>query len=360
MLFYNYNALLQPAGGILVRYILVCAWLAMLCSGLKAAEIKGLYRIETAVQSRDEATRTEDFRRALDQVLRRVVRTETLASNAVRNILAKPEAYVLQFEYATRAENGQTIPVLRVDFDPARLKDALRRGGIEAWGAERPEVLVWLAIQDSQQPQAVTADQKPEVDALLRELSDETGLPLTTPLWDLSDQHALTPADIATGNPERIRLASTRYETEVVLTGRLAQKADTTWEADWRLYRNDAQERWQNQTANLREILNSGLTGVYTRLAAQLIPRKAATTTLELKITGIASLDDANRVAAYLEKLSPVSKVEWLSIGAGDATFKVKLRGGRETFRQTVILGPLLRPATGEPGFSGLTYRLLR
>jgi hypothetical protein len=360
MLFYN--ALLQPAGGTLVRYILVCAWLAMLCGGVKAAEVKGLYRIETAAQNRDEAARAEDFRRALSQVLKRVVRTEALASTTVRNILAKPEPYVLQFEYATRAEgSGQTIPVLWVDFDPARIKDTLRRGGIEAWGAERPEVLVWLTVQDSQQPQAITADLLPEVDSLLRELSDETGLPITAPLWDLTDRQTLTPADIATGNPERIRLASMRYETETVLTGRLTQKADTSWEADWRLYRGDTHERWQNQAANLRETLNSGLMGVYTRLAARLIPRNAAITTLELKITGITSLDDANRVAVYLGKLSPVTQVEWLSIGAGDASFKVNVRGGREVFQQTVILGSLLRPAAaGEPGFSGLTYRLAR
>ena len=346
-----------------MRFILAFIWLAALAPGLSvAAEVKELYRVETAARGRDETTRAEDLRAALNRVLKRLVRTGDMASGTVRDILAKPENYVLQFDYETRGEGERSVSILRVDFDPARLNGALRKRGIEVWGAERPEVLVWLTIRDKQGPWALASERVPEVNRILDELSLTTGLPVTLPLWDLADQQALSLADIEAGHSERIRMAAQRYETDTILAGRLTPAAGTAWEVDWRLYRGSAEDRWQGKSAEIREILASGMDGAYARLAAQSIPRDTATATLELRITSIESLDDANRVAAYLEKLTPVTRLEWLSVGTGDALFKIAARGGREVLRQTLNLGNLLRPAEDEaPGGSGtLTYRLAR
>jgi hypothetical protein len=342
-----------------LRKILVCAWLLMVCGGLRATEIAGLYRTDVTVQSRDDSARAEAFRRGLDQVLKRVVRTGDLASAGVRSLLANPENFVLQFEYIGGAVEGRPI-ILRVDFDANRIRDMLRKRGIEVWGSERPEILAWISIEDNQQSQIFSSELMPELDHTLRQLAEENGLPVTVPLGDLTDRQSLTPGDIAIGNWERIRQASIRYETQVILTGRLTRKPEG-FEADWRLYPGPTDERWQGKSGDLRETLGSGIAGAYTRLAARYIPRKAETATLEFRVVGISSLEDVNRVTAYLGKLSPVAKVEWLAIGTDDALFRVRVRGGREALEQTLSLGSLLRPNAGdEQDFTGLTYRLVR
>lgn len=339
--------------------ILLCLALPLLTGNALAVTMAGLYQAELPVQNKDEATRADAFRRGLNQVLQRVIRPEDLASSAVKSMLAKPEAVVLQFEYSGETREGR--PILRVDFDAARIVELLGKRSIGVWGAERPDILVWVAIEDSQPPRIFSQEQSPELDRLLNDRAAEYGLSITVPLGDLTDEQALNVGDIATGNGERIRAASVRYETPVILAGRLVTKPGGGVEADWRLYQGTKEDRWQTKSGDAREAMSNGIADTYARLASRSIPRTATIATLGLRVTGIASLDDANRVTAYLSKLSPVTKVEWQAAGVDDAAFRVSVRGGREMLEQTLALGTLLRPETGDSrGFSGLTYRMVK
>ncbi|MGZ8219654.1 DUF2066 domain-containing protein [Methylomagnum sp.] len=339
--------------------ILVCLALPLFGDSALAMATAGLYRADLPVQNKDEPTRADAFRRGLNQVLKRVVRPEDLASGTVKSLLAKPESVVLQFEYPGETREGR--PILRVDFDAARLAQLLGKRGIGVWGAERPDILAWIAIEDSQPPRIFSQEQSPELDRLLSERAAEYGLSVTVPLGDLTDEQALNTGDIATGNAERIRMASVRYEAPVILAGRLVSKPGGGVEADWRLYQGSKEDRWQGKSKDTGEAIGAGVTELYTRLASRSIPRTLAVSTQALRVVGIASLDDANRVTAYLNKLSPVTKVEWQAAGADDASFRVSVRGGREMLEQTLALGTLLRPDTGDShGFSGLTYRMVK
>lgn len=344
-----------------MRPFLACLALAVLSGPTApAAEIEGLYRSETAVRSRDEAARAEDIRAALGRVLKRLVRPDDLDSATVRGLLAKPQDYVREFDYTLRGEGPLATPILRVDFDPARLDGELRRHGIPVWGAERPELLVWLAVRDKQGVWSSAAETLTGTDRLLGGFAAERGLPLSLPLWDLPDQQALSWTDIDTGNAERIRLAAQRYETDTILTGRLTPVAGTTWEAEWRLYSaSHAPERWHGKTAELADILAGGIETAYARLLTQGVPRDTTPAGVELHITGLESLDDANQIAAYLEKLSPVNRLDWLSVGTGEAAFKLVVRGGRQVLRQTLNLSHRLKPLDGETtgGTGPLIYR---
>jgi hypothetical protein len=340
------------------RAILAWAALFLFCPGLAATEVPDLYRAELAVPNKDEAVRPESFRRGLEQVLGRVLRPQDLSSAGVRTLLAKPETAVLEFVYPGTAKEGH--PILRVDYDAERIGKLLGSRGIGVFGPARPETMVWIAVEDESPARILGPDALPDWNRILGELAAERGLPLTLPLGDLADTQSLSPGDIATGNIERLLSASERYEAEAILAGRVARKPEG-YEADWRLYRGSRKERWQGKSADLREVLNSGVSGAYSRIAGQFISRGAGTATLELRIGGIASLDDVNRVTAYLGQLSTVAKAELLSLEADQALFKLSVRGGREALEQSLAMGNRLRPESGgDPGFSGLSYRLPR
>lgn len=338
---------------------LVSLWFITLCPSLMAAEIKGLYRMDVAVQSKDESTRNEDIRKALELVLKRLVRTDAMQSKAVRAMLEKPDQFVLQYEYITKPTASAPLDYLSVDFDPPRIKNTLREANISPWGEQRPEVLVWLSIEDNAQESMFVADQMPEIDQALRAAAEENGVPVTLPLWDLTDQQGLNLDDLVTGNGERIRQASARYETDAVLAGRLSHRPEGSWDASWRLYLQNMDETWQGNFPDLSGAFRSGTSGAYTRLAERFIPRTTQETTLELKIVGLSSLDAIDRATAYLSRLPQVEKLEWLGVDADHALFKLSVLGDRKSLEESLALGRVLRPVANEDRhFSGLTYRL--
>jgi len=338
---------------------LISLWLVTVCPNLMAAEVKGLYRMEIAVQSKDESTRNEDIRRALEHVLKRLVRTDVMPSKAIRSMLEKPDRFVLQYEYTARTGTEPPRDYLRVDFDSSRINDTLRESNINPWGEQRPEALVWLSIEDHAEKSIFVAEQMPEIDRALRAAADDSGLPVTVPLWDLTDRQNLSLDDLESGNGERIRQASARYETEAVLAGRLSHRPEGTWDAAWRLYLRNLDETWQGNFPDVREAFGSGLAGAYTRLAERFIPRTTEETAVELKVVGLSSLDAIDRATAYLSRLSQVKRVEWMGVDADHALFKLYILGDRASLEEALALGRVLRPAADEERtFSGLTYRL--
>jgi hypothetical protein len=341
------------------RVALFSLWLITVCPNLMAAEFKGLYRMDVAVQSKDESTRNEDIRRALEFVLKRLVRSDAMQSKAIGAMLEKPDRFVLQYEYISKSTADTPLDYLRVDFDSPRINDTLRKSNISPWGEQRPEMLVWLSTEDNSEKAIFAADQMPELDRALRAAAEENGLPVTVPLWDLTDQQSLSFEDFETGNGERIRQASARYETEAVLAGRLSHKPDGTWDAVWRLYLRNIEETWQGNAPDVPAALRSGIAGAYTRLAERFIPRTTRETVLELKVVGLSSLDAIDRAAGYVSRLSQVKKLEMMRVDADHALFKLYVLGDRASMEETLALGRVLRPAANEDRqFSGLTYQL--
>jgi len=338
---------------------LISLWLIMVYPNLMAAEVKGLYRMDVAIQSKDESTRNEDIRRALEQVLKRLVRTDAMQSKAIRSMLDKPDHFVLQYEYITKSTADTPLDYLRVDFDSPRINDTLRQSNISPWGEQRPEVLVWLSIEDNAEKSIFVADQMPEIDRALRATAEENGLPVTVPLWDLTDQQSLSFDDLEIGNGERVRQASARYETDAVLAGRLSHRPEGTWDATWRLYCQNLDETWQGNFPDLPEALRSGTSKTYTRLAERFIPRTTQETSLELKVVGLSSLDAIGRATAYLNRLPQVKKLEWIGVDADHASFKLYVLGDRASLEEALALGRVLIPVANEDRqFSGLTYQL--
>lgn len=334
-----------------MRKAFVLGWLLSLVTASQATEVPDLYGIELPVASKDASALSENLRRAMNQVMVRLVRTEDFGSAAVRAILAKPEPYILQYEFIPG-------PILAVDFDSNRLDGELRKRGIQVWGAQRPEILVWLAVDDNGRQQVFDADAMPQLDSALRMLADRTGLPVNVPLGDLADEQSLNAGDILSGTAGRILTASERYEPEAILAGRLVHQPTGSWQSAWRLLQGEREERWNGESPSLSEAAAVGLSGTYSRLAARYIPRTAQASNLELRVVGINSLDDANRAAGYLGGLSPVAKVELLSVGADEASFRLNVRGGRDLLTQTLAAGRRLKPVLdSESGASGATYR---
>ena len=340
------------------------AVLCLLClfgAPANGAEIRTLYQAEVVTSGTDEGARNQDIRRALQLVLGRIVSPAALASRPAGAILDKAVNYVLSYEYESRPASDSSsakTELLRVNFDQPRLTDALRQKGINVWGEQRPEILLWLAVGDEQRREWFLPEAMPEIDRQLKLAAEQKGLPYALPLLDLTDQQNLSVEDVWSGADERIRAASARYEAADALAGRISKSAENGWEAVWRLYQpSAAPASWQGRYGSLAEAMQAGFAGAYAKLSERYIPKVTGETRLQLRVTGISSLADVSKVANYLGSLSLIKSVEWLRVEPSQAVFRLVARGDRTAVEQAFALGKMLQPAEDE-GFSGMNYQL--
>ncbi|HIE56534.1 MAG TPA: DUF2066 domain-containing protein, partial [Chromatiaceae bacterium] len=143
----------------------------------------------------------------------------------VGTMLKRAESHVQEFRYLNAPsdqEEGEPRKMLWVRFDRRAVGRLLRELGLSPWEGGRPELLLWLAVDE--QGRRRLAD--PELDRDLLEAASSAararGFTLLRPLMDLQDRNALGPADLWVGDRQGIRDASARYGRPVPLVGRLS------------------------------------------------------------------------------------------------------------------------------------------
>lgn len=346
----------------LLFFSLLCL---MFVTPVLAGEMRALYEAEVVATGTDETARNQDIRSALQLVLGRVITPAALTSRTAAGMLDSAVNYVLSYRYASRpsADNPAVkTDVLEVTFDQIRLTDILRQKGISVWSEQRPDTLVWLVIGDAQRQEWFTPEQMPEIDRELRQAAIQKGLPLAFPLLDLTDQQGLTVEDLGSGADDRVRAVSARYEAAGVLAGRLIRSEANAWEFSWRFFTGDAAPtNTQGQFPSLGEAMRAGVATAYAKLAERFIPKTLSTTELQLRVTGISSLDDVSKISNYLGSLSLIKTVEWLSVQPTHAMLRLSVRGDRKALEEAFAVGRMLRPAEDQvSGFSGMNYQLVQ
>lgn len=362
--------------------LLAVAALTLAVAPAAAVTLDDLYEASVEVAGKGGEARGEGFRRALEEVLIRVSGSSAVLSNPdIEELLEAPERFVQQYRYealeeevdddtAAAAEaDGTDVPEagdaaatpaavageepepthrLEVSFTGARIEDALRERGVIVWGRQRPEVLVWLAVDDGRERYIIGADGGSRPHRALMAQSRERGLPLLLPLLDVADRSELEFVDISGGFLDAVERASDRYRAEAVLVGHL-QRGGGGWQADWNLLGVGERRTWSARARALDDAVASGIHGATDRLAAALAGRTGERTALRVRVQAVDSLDDYARVGNYLKSLVRVRSANVARVSPGEAVFAVDLQGRPEDLERTIALGNTLvaveRPA---------------
>lgn len=336
-----------------------------LCSQVMAAEVPGLY--ETAVTALSQSTedRNNAIKDALAIVLNRIAAgPNSMNDRSVRTVLADAQHYVKQYQYSlmeNSAHANSNARTLRVLFDEPALLNALKTGNVKIWGETRPETLLWLVVDENGQRTFLKPETMPAVDAAVKNIAKQTGVPLLLPLMDLDEQRQLTVNDVLSAYPQNLLAVSERYGVVSILAGRVAKSGDC-WKTDWAFYFDQRIEQWTKPCGTLNGAILSGLQGVYNRLSNYygVKPYAIETNVATLKISGILGMDDRERVSHYLKSLSMVKSVNWVSEDHGVALYKVGFDGNQSGLEEILGLGRVLNPLDSEnAGTAELRYRLL-
>ncbi len=312
-----------------------------------AARLDHLYEAEVPAAGRDTAARDAALGTALQEVLQRLTGSRAaLQTAAAAKLLEPPGRFVEQYRFneVPASDDQPKRLTLWAQFDGVSLSRELRQAGLPYWGAERPDVLVWLAVDDRGQRYLLSETGGQQAADAIRESAQRRGLPLTLPLLDLEDQGALQFTDVWGGFFPRIESASQRYQPQVILTGRLERdSAQGVWRAEWQMSDQGNRQSWTSRADNLASAVDAGLADAAAWLAQRYAVIATQAGIRALVVDGVRDLDDYARVSRYLASLSPVDRVDVAGVKDQEVEFNLTLNADERNLQQLIMLGRVLQ-----------------
>ncbi len=325
-----------------LSFTLLLASLLMASAATLAARVEHLFEAQVAVAGRDGPARDAALADALQEVLVRLTGDRSvLQSPAAAGLLEEPGRFVEQYRFV---DSGAAGLALWAQFDGVSLARELRLAGLPYWGEERPDVLVWLAVDDrGQRYVAGETDPRP-VNTSLRQLGQRYGLPLTLPLMDLEDQRQVDFTDIWGNFFARIQTASQRYRAQAILTVRVERSSVGDWRAGWQLIDGGSQQAWSSHGESVEAALAAGLADATQWLAQRYALVATTAGSRSLLVEDVRNLDDYARAAAYLASLSSVDRLDVVRVEGHSVAFSLGLNADERSLRRLISLGRTLHP----------------
>lgn len=324
---------------------------------LYAVRVPGLYQAEVAVADQQPDNREQGVATAMREVLIKLTGDRFAPERtSLQPVIDKADDYIQQYRYVQEPaggnvdENGGQTLRLHVQFDEQTLNQTLRDLGIPVWGRERPSTLVWLAVQDQNGRHLAGMEEAPDFVRELDRRAAQRGVVLIFPLMDLTDTGNLKVSDIWGGFSKPVLDASSRYQADTVLTGKISEPAPGIWEARWTAYLNNGESStWTADGEMADNVLDEGVDGLADLLASHFVQASGGveTTQISLRVQDVNTADQYARVLQYLQSLSPVSDVEVSSVRPGEVRFSVTAHGGEAALQQTITLGHVMAAVEG-------------
>jgi len=322
---------------------------------VSATRVNHLFEAEVDAAGRDTAARDAALGVALEQVVVRLTGSSAaLQSAAGANLLKDPGRFAEQFRFnelpATDTRPAQLK--LWVQFDGVSLSRELREAGLPYWGAERPDVLAWVAVDDGGQRYLLSETGGQAVAEPLKQAAQRRGLPLTLPLLDLEDQRGVAFTDVWGGFLGRIEAASQRYNPQVIVTARLERdRPNGEWRTDWQLMDQGTRQSWSSRAATLEAAVNGGVADVAQWLAQRYAVIATQTGVRTLVVDNVRSLDDYAKLSRYLASLSPVDRVDVLRVVDQEVEYSLRLNADERNLLQLIALGRVLQRTADPAGW---------
>ena len=319
---------------------------------------RDLYVSEVPVSDQTPAVREAALQGALREVLVRVAGQDSvLETGPARELLKAPSRLVQQYRYYTGSAGSSPQLRLWVRFDGAAIRQSLQQQGLAYWGAERPDTLAWLAVEDRGKRYVVSATDDSDVRQQVEQAATGRGVPLLFPLMDLQDQSGVRFSDIWGGFFDDVLRASERYRPAAVLIGRLNRSPSGGWAARWHLQVAGKPSAWTDSRKHLEELSQQGIADTADILASRFAVAQAGGSTggMTITVAGIDTLADYARTGHYLASLTLVTDVQVAQVAPSGVQYAMQLTGSLQDLTRTVTIGTVLESAPdGIPG----NYRL--
>jgi hypothetical protein len=325
--------------------------------------VENLYMAEVLVTSESAAQLRTGARAGLVQVLVRVSGSEDVESSSlIRNSLRNPAAYYNQYSYESTdqtilvGEDEVPVKILQLRFEPSAIARLLRQANFPVWGSNRPGVLLWVAVSDEQDRRIIGEDDAINLVTGLIDQAEQRGLPLLFPLLDLEDAAQISTAEVWGAFLDRVEDASTRYNPDAILTGRVQQIPGGRWSGKWS-YR--VASRWQSVESvgfSSDELVREMVDLLADELAAR-YALGSSRGNVKLMVEGVTGLADYAELSGYLEALTPVLSSSIVTLQGDVAEFELETEGQYQQLVKIIELDERLVLLSQDEGSTRLFYR---
>ena len=307
-----------------------------------------LYTVDMRVKSQDAKERQKAIIQALQQVFVKVSGSSKLTTLGALPVDLKDPAELIQrysYQAVRDPESDETTYRLRVQFDPQRINTLLSRAGQAIWQEDRPVALVWLVVENDQGRQIISVDSDSPLTALLEENSKRRGIELLLPTMDLTDMNGVTAKDVWVVNKEVLQNSSKRYGADILLIGRLKQRAKG-WQGTWSLIAKDKQINWNTPRNDLGVILASAIDKMVDDAAPQFaaVNTHDVSTQVVLTVSNVNTVSDYAKVMAYLKSIPIISQVDVLRMKSSNVVFELSLTGEQDALQKAFADDQMLLP----------------
>ena len=184
------------------------------------ARVDWIYSVEVPVASTASSDVMGAASTALAGILLRVTGLPRLPKSAeIAAALQNVEGYYTRTSYVNRTlDDGSEMPQRHVvfEFDPTAIQELLRRARLPVWTIVRPEVVVWLILEEGDMRRLSSPALNPELTNAVRFRARERGLPIQLPLGDISDLKQGIPELVSARMWVAVEQASKRYRGDTI------------------------------------------------------------------------------------------------------------------------------------------------
>jgi len=322
-----------------MRY-LIAFLLLILSVPLYAVQLEGLYSASVLVKDQSQAVRNAAMTDVLKKVIQKVSgRRQALDNPSLQAALSNVGSYVEQFQYKTLDE--EPLPYrLTISFQKSALDNILTQFSVPIWGKNRPEILLWLAVDNGSSRQ-ILSDETMAESVLL--VARDAGLAVTLPLLDLDDQRAISFNDVWAGFSDQVKVASKRYSVNHVIQGRLLQVSTNHWQLSGKLLNGVKTYSLSVQQGSELDVLQSFLAEAAEHLAEEYAPHGVGELRqVKLQVAGVEGLSKLAEVTDYLFSLDRVKSVAWEKIQGRGIALLLTVSGEIAVLQDVIALNTVL------------------
>lgn len=285
---------------------------------LQAAVVDTLYEVTLPCTSQADLERQALFKQGMEEVLERVSVGSQLRQN--RDIVSALDRAVDFVErYAYEGEN------IRIQFNAGMIKPLIHKTGQVMWGANRPRVVLWLAVEENHQRRLIGQETDPILQGKVMEMATRRGIPLILPQMDLEDINAVSTSDVWGEFPSVLQQASQRYGAQAVLVGRLRAVEGNEWEASWQWLTGSVPLIWENAGTSVDGVLNAGFDRLNLQFKDQYAAKKegSLSQSMMLGISNLHSIRDFIQAESYLESVDLIKEVNLVQVLGDKVVFEI-------------------------------------
>lgn len=347
----------------------ICLLLALLCIPnmmfiANAGQIDNLYQVSVPADGGADKWQTL----ALQQVLVRVSGKSDIANiETINTELKNPSPYIKQFEVISHADGNQ----MRVLLDAVRVNQLLQQNNIAVWGSLRPDILVWLVMQNGidrefiRQPEAI-------FNIALRQAFTGAALPILQPLYDIDDILQLSPTDVWAGFWQQINQASGRYNADEVIAATIDQitiDEKLHWRLSWQRQQDNRVLRNEVTAEDETSLMQQFSLMLAKQLAEQYASVMTADTSAELiiEVQQLADITDIVQVQRLLQQIVGISQVSITRYDSNMAQYRLTSQVSADALMNALRFNPRFKmlgsedigvvvDATTQPVLTTLNY----